>query len=143
MLTISLVWMLFACCLSFNSNTATLHLEVENIQEASGLIWVGVYDSPQAFLNKEQAICVKGYPVSQTGKMRIHIDNLPFGKYALALFHDINGNGLMDQNFLGIPTEPYAFSRKPRSKWRIPRFDEVKFNFLPAQQALALRLENW
>jgi len=121
----------------------TLYVEVENIEVADGWIWIGVYDSPQAFLNKEKAVVVKGYEVSKTGRMRLQVPDLPFGKYALALFHDVNGNGLMDQNFLGIPTEPYAFSRKPRSRWRVPRFDEVQFSFWQKQQALGLRLERW
>ena len=36
--------------------------------------------------------------------------DIPFGIYAVAIYHDINSNGKLDRNSLGIPTEGYAFS---------------------------------
>ena len=35
---------------------------------------------------------------------------VPPGAYAVAVFQDENGNGRLDRNPLGLPTEPYAFS---------------------------------
>lgn len=32
------------------------------------------------------------------------------GRYAVALWHDVNNNGKVDSNWLGIPTEPVAAS---------------------------------
>jgi hypothetical protein len=36
--------------------------------------------------------------------------NVQPGRYAAIAFHDENGNGKPDKNFLGVPTEPYGFS---------------------------------
>ncbi|MCB0631955.1 MAG: DUF2141 domain-containing protein [Saprospiraceae bacterium] len=119
-----------------------LHLKVSNIEEARGWIWVGVYDSKENFLIKEKAI-VEGKEVADTGSLEMIVDHVRYGNCAVAVFHDINGNGEMDRNWLGIPTEPYAFSRKPRSKWRLPRFDEVAFDFAPRQSNLSVTLDKW
>lgn len=119
-----------------------LHLQISNVEEAQGWIWVGVYDSEDNFLIKEKAI-VEGMEVDGVGKLDMLVDHVKFGSCAVAVFHDINGNGEMDRNWLGIPTEPYAFSRKPRSKWRLPRFDEVAFTFKPKQTNLSVTLDKW
>lgn len=119
-----------------------LHLKVNNIEEARGWIWVGVYDSEENFLIKEKAI-VEGVEVNEVGTLNMEVAHVKYGDCAVAVFHDINGNGEMDRNWLGIPTEPYAFSRKPRSKWRLPRFNEVAIIFQPQQVNLAVSLHKW
>lgn len=119
-----------------------LKIKVENIQEDKGTIWVGVYQSRTSFLNKEKAI-IEGVKVHHNGSCYIRIPKLPYGTYAVALFQDINENGEMDRNMIGIPSEPYAFSKVPPSKWRLPRFDEVKFRFSYSHQLLRMRLERW
>ncbi len=119
-----------------------LIIEVENIRTSGGTVWIGLYDSRENYLVKERAI-VEGQHVDHTGKVFIEVPNLSFGNYALALFHDINNNGELDRNFLGIPSEPYAFSRLPATKWRLPRFDEVRFTFQQSNQVLTTRLQNW
>ncbi len=32
------------------------------------------------------------------------------GAYAIAVFHDANGNGRLDRSLIGLPGEPYGFS---------------------------------
>jgi len=119
-----------------------LVIELGNIKEAKGTIWVGIYDSPENYLVKEKAI-VQGFKVEKAGATRLSIRDLPYGAYAVALFHDINDNGELDRNFFGIPTEPFAFSQPPRNKWRLPDFEEVSFQFRYNYQRLCVSLRNW
>ena len=119
----------------------TLSIRVENITAAGGHLWVGIYDSPDNFLIQELAR-VEGFEVTSTGNMQLQIPNLAAGKYALAIFHDENNNGTLDQGTFGIPQEPYVFSRKPKSKWRAPRFEEVAVD-LKECDAITLRLDGW
>ena len=119
-----------------------LHLQVSNIQKPEGIIWIGVYDSKENFLIKEKAI-VKGVEIGETGTIEMTVENVKFGDCAVAIFHDINGNGEMDRSWLGVPIEPYAFSRKPRSKWRLPRFNEVVIDFAPRSTKLSVELKRW
>lgn len=143
MTTISL-WL---CLLTIHfvepSTTQTLRLEVENITSTKGQLWFGVYDSEQNFLDKANAVAVFGQKIDKTGALTIKSDLLKYGTYAIAVFHDINNNGELDTNMWGVPKEPYAFSNPPKSKWRAPLFDEVKFTFNQSNQQLKLRLENW
>lgn len=133
---------LFLTFLSLSHSELPITLEVNNIRSNQGMIWVGIYDSPANFLIKEKAI-VKGYHIQEPGLMRITLPDLPNGTYALAVFHDVNNNGVMDQNILGVPTEPYAFSGQIKSRWRLPRFREVTHTFSRTNRSLSLTLKKW
>jgi len=47
------------------------------------------------------------------------------GRYAVVIVDDANGNGNLDRNLLGIPTERYGFSNGVRPTLRPPTFDEA------------------
>lgn len=124
------------------ARSGSLILDITNIAHSGGTIWVGLYDSKDSYLVKEKAT-IKGIEVRKRGKVRLEIPNLPFGYYAVGIFHDVNNNGDMDRNYVGVPTEPFAFSKTPASKWRVPRYDEIKIYFSKDNQTLNMQLKTW
>jgi uncharacterized protein (DUF2141 family) len=136
------VILLFA---SFFFRESEVKLQLSNIQEAKGSIYVAVYDRQEAFLSNEPAKmrAQKIAPVTQTGSLQLSLGALPAGQYALSCFHDVNGNGKLDTDWVGIPTEPYGFSNNARPKFRAPRWSESVFSLSDAGASLAIRLEKW
>lgn len=121
----------------------TLHFSVDNVRSARGTIWVGIYKSKEDFLEREKARLV-AVKVNHEGQAAIEIPEMIVGQeYALGIFHDVNDNGEFDTNFLGLPAEPWAFSGKLRSRLRLPRFNEVSFQFDDREVLPALRLRTW
>jgi uncharacterized protein (DUF2141 family) len=53
------------------------------------------------------------------------LTNLDPGQYAIILFHDENGNGKLDTNALGVPSEPYGFSNNVRGFLGPPTFQDA------------------
>ena len=53
--------------------------------------------------------------------------------YAIAVFHDLNSNGVLDKNPLGIPLEPYGFSRNARNTFSAPSFGQASFTHSKTQ----------
>jgi uncharacterized protein (DUF2141 family) len=51
--------------------------------------------------------------------------NLQPGSYAVSVFHDENGNGKLDSNIAGIPTERYGFSRDAHGRMAAPSFADA------------------
>ncbi len=47
-------------------------------------------------------------------------EGLPYGEYAVKVFHDENGNDRLDTNLLGIPREDYGFSNDARGIFGVP-----------------------
>lgn len=121
----------------------SLYFSVDNVREAEGTIWVGIYESADDFLDRGKARLV-AVKVSHTGRAMIEIPDLIFGKkYALGIFQDKNDNGEFDINFFGLPLEPWAFSGKLKSRLRLPIFDEVSFTFQHQAPMQVLRLRTW
>lgn len=102
-----------------------------------GTILIALYGSEADFDNDENVVQSAKITVDKVGAYTTRLENLPSGKYVLALFQDVNDNGKLDTNLFGIPKEPYAFSQSPKVKWRAPRYDEVVFDL---QQSLEMKL---
>lgn len=121
----------------------TLIVAVDNVRNAQGTIWVGIYESSEDFLDREKARLV-AVKVNMEGRTIVQLPDMVLGKqYALGLFHDVNDNGEFDTNWLGLPAEPWAFSGRLRSKLRLPRFEEVSFRLGQESFNPVLRLRRW
>ena len=106
------------------TDSKKLYVEIENIRDYSGQkMKIAVYKK-EDFLNEEKPF---RYAIISANSGKIsEVFKLPEGEYAVAIHHDINGNGTMDKSFFGSPSEPYGFSRNYKPVFRAPRFDEVK-----------------
>lgn len=121
---------------SFRSaTTGTLVIRFDNCQPAKGAIEVTVFDNKRYFLKKGKSIANKRVEI-RDDEVYVEFHGLPYGDYALASYHDINGNNRFDRNMVGLPKEPYAFSKKFKSKIRRPRFKEVAFQLNKPQETV-------
>ncbi len=92
--------------------TASLTIRVVGLTSADGHVRIAVFESEDSWLENAayEAVLEASDPTVEWT-----IANLPLGDYAVAVFHDLNGNGLQDRNIVGMPTEPYGFSNEARS----------------------------
>ena len=63
------------------------------------------------------------------------------GRYGVKLFHDVNGDGNMDTNIVGFPTEPFGFSNDAPIRLGPPDFADAAFNVGPAGAAQLITLK--
>ena len=63
------------------------------------------------------------------GSVSITTKELTPGRYAIALFHDVDGNQKLTTNMLGIPKEGYAFSNDASNFFGVPSFKDASFQF--------------
>ncbi|MCK0161014.1 DUF2141 domain-containing protein [Allomuricauda sp. F6463D] len=108
----------------FSQNTILVH--VHNVQSDYGHVNVAVYNSDETFLSFED-VYTTGTEDANKGLVELQIEDLPSGEYALAVFHDENGNGKLDTNWLGIPKEKVAFSKGKMKTFGPPKYKECKF----------------
>ena len=103
-------------------------VQVNNINKVAGKIVVSVFNGPEGFLEEGRALAEYSFPVS--GKsMKVEIPRPAGAHVALALYHDVNNDGKCNHTMIGMPKEPYGFSRNFKPVLSAPKFDEVK---LPA-----------
>lgn len=122
--------LLFAAAPSF---AADLTINVDGVASADGQVMVAVFDSADTFLAKP--VRAAAAPANQ-GTVQLQVAGLPAGDYALAVYHDANGNGKLDRNSVGMPTEDYAFSNNAFGKRGAPSFADARIA-LPADGASA------
>ena len=104
-----------------------LIVQIEGIRESSGEIGVLLFDRATGFPGDSKASIRHRVVPARTGQVALNFEDLPFGTYAVAVIHDLNGNRQVDTNLLGIPKEGYGFSNNARSLFRAPRFHEAAF----------------
>lgn len=96
-----------------------LLINVKNIKEAKGSILVAIFDSEEGYMNTPAYSQI--VPVSASGELLINAA-LPFGKYSITLFHDVNDNLNLDTNLFGIPKERYGFSNDAKAPFGPPSY---------------------
>ena len=108
-----------------------LEIKITNIENGSGTIYIAILDSAEDWLKSDsesKPFCDSTQTVSSTDDFLVSIGDLPPGKYAISLFHDLDGDAEMDTNFVGFPKEPFGFSA-PMGKFGPPKFDEAAIEF--------------
>ncbi len=87
-------------------NAATLVVEASGAEGAAGQVFVGLCNK-----SFDEADCPKGQRLpAKAGAIRFAFRDVPPGRYAIAAYHDVNGNGRLDKQTFGLPAEPYGFS---------------------------------
>lgn len=103
---------------------------------------MAVYATESDFLNTDRVYAKQIVPVKQAGNLEMTFA-LPPGKYAVSCFHDVNGNGKLDTNLVGIPSEPYGFSNNARPRFRPPYWSEASFSVSGGTIQLPVSLDTW
>ncbi|WP_431256656.1 DUF2141 domain-containing protein [Roseateles chitinivorans] len=62
---------------------------------------------------------------ARDGVIKVRLKGLPEGPVGIAIYQDLNGNGKLDSSVIGIPIEPYAFSRQAQGSFGPPTFDQA------------------
>ena len=110
----------------FSSDLTSLEVEITDIPSSQGVIRVAVFNQEAGFPdNPKKAYRILSIPAKK-GSLTFTLDSLAEGQaIAISLLQDVNENGKLDTNMLGIPKEPYGTSNNP-SAWRKPSFPEAK-----------------
>ena len=119
------VYMLFSNGFTVkNKLVSTVTLKIDGVDIAVGEIRIAIFDSENRYM--ENPSLAEIVPVSQTN-IEWQIENLAYGQYAIAVYHDKNKNGKLDTNMLGIPLEEYGFSNNARGRFGPASWSQAKF----------------
>ena len=114
-------------------------VEIAGLRDSRGFVRMCMTSRAESF-----PVCAPGSQTASVaarkGAVRYEFRDVPDGDYALAVFHDANGNGKLDRS-LGIPREDFAFSQNPPMRPRAPTFKECRFT-VKGQAALKLKLRH-
>ena len=115
-------------------------IKVDGLKKAEGSIAallfnteVGFPDNPKSAFASAEVRVIDSNPT-------LIFSNLPPGKYAVSLIHDVNDNKDLDKNFVGIPIEPFGFSGNKSLFTGLPKFDDAAIVINKDQVESTIRL---
>ena len=120
---------------------ADLAVEVHGIRSGEGRLFVAVHAPETGATFPAGTGMVAGFEQrARTGAIRFVLRDLPPGRYAVNAFHDENGNGELDANLLGIPSEGYGFANDPPATFGPPDFEAAAVTLDDAPAAAVMTL---
>ena len=102
-------------------------VHVTGLTSIEGQVIVSVHDE-HTYLH-DDAFVGRASAKLTTTDVRVAVDHVPAGRFLVVVVHDTNGDGTLDTNALGLPTEAYGFSRGARGTFGPPSFDDAAFEF--------------
>ena len=100
---------------------ADLSLSVADGPAADATLYVALYSDAAGYADSKP-VASQTTPMRE-GKARLVFPGLAPGRYALRAFADENGNGKLDTNLMGMPTERYGFSNDAKGNRAAPDFE--------------------
>ncbi len=121
-------------------SATTLTVQVSGMNAARGEVAITVYPSdPKKFLAPKGKLArLRPRTVAPVTQVCF---NLPGpGTYAVAVYHDANGDEDFNRSVIGMPTEGFGFSNDAPAKFGLPTFDTVKFAVKPGANLTRIKL---
>jgi uncharacterized protein (DUF2141 family) len=114
-----------------------LTLNFEVTKHDKGQILFAIYNSAESHMQNElETISAR----VEDGKASITVSDLKKGYYSFSYFHDLDSNGELNTNFVGIPKEPYGFSNGERGRMGPPDFEDCKI-MIDSNQQISIQIK--
>ena len=144
------LFIVFFICLSLSVSTqgfadqerGKIIVEVDNFEHDQGFAFVSLCKPGDIFppAEKQKPFARKIVKI-ENKKAIIIFEDIPFGTYAVGVFHDKNNNRRLDRNILGMPVEFYGFSNNARGIIGPPSFQEAEFELQKAILTIAITVK--
>jgi len=114
-----------------------LTVEVKGINmETKGYLRVGIFKK-EGYLDNTKVVDGKIINIHSSTMQFEFL--LPEGKYAVVIVQDEDKNGELNKNFIGYPTEPYAFSNNAKGSLGPASFEDASF-YLKENKKITINL---
>ena len=117
-----------ACTASvaFEAAAADLEVRIDGLRSADGEVRVALHRQVQeGSFPSNDSVVAASFRRAAEGAVRVVFADVAPGAYAVAAFHDADGDGALNQNVVGMPTEGHGFSNGARGFMGPPSFDDA------------------
>ena len=120
--------------------SAPLGVRLVGLRSNRGRVGCLLYDGPRGFPSDPSAARDRTWCAIENQTSTCRFEAVPRGTYAVACFHDENGNGKCDTGLFGIPTEGTVVSNGAKGTFGPPKFEDAKFAFAATPTTLTLKM---
>lgn len=116
-------------------DSANIKIVIHGLKNDDGTVRIALANSKE-----NHSLNAKPYQDAETEindkKATWVFENIPYGDYSIRLFHDENGNKILDKGLFGLPKEPYGYSNNARGRLSAPKWEDAKFK-LDVEQVIS------
>jgi len=121
------------------AGSAWLEVAVTGVEVGSGQVVIAVFATDDSFDRRQDPVVFAFLPADAS--VAVWETELPEpGEYAVAVYQDRNGNGVLDTGLIGRPTEPWGFSNNPRGLLGPPDFWDAAIEVKTASTQIRIDL---
>lgn len=107
--------------------TVTITFQISGLDERKGVVRCTLFDRDAGWPDDPDR-AVARYTAPIEARRATCTFQVPPGRYAGAILHDVNGNERADTNLIGIPTEGFGFTAGATAGlFGAPDFDDARF----------------
>jgi len=114
-----------------------LKVEIQNVRVLEGTVHIALFRPGKDFPEGKPLEGRRMEVASKSVQMMFSVEP---GNYAIAVYHDENGNGKMDKRMFGIPKEPYGFSNNFKPVMSVPKFSDCQFTVGASGKIISIKL---
>ena len=125
---------------SFIQTKPEIQIKIQNVKQSKGPLRIAFFRKGSNFPKDEALSYAKEVKPTKLGDLQLSWGDIPFGEYAIAIYQDINNNGVLDKNVFGYPSEPFGFSKNFKPRFSAPDFDDCKITFSGSNSSFQIKL---
>jgi uncharacterized protein (DUF2141 family) len=136
--SLSLAMGSYNLALAQQTNHASVKITVAGLQSDDGNVRISVFKTEQSWLKEH---VYTSTVIISNEKCEQIIENVPYGDYAVSVYHDENANGEMDTGFMRIPKEPIGFSNNAKASFGPPKWSDAKLSIISPSVEITVKVE--
>lgn len=125
----------------FERAEGSIKVTVTDVSNKNGEVMVALFSSSKGFPYETSHAIQKQKGRAVNGSVAVTFTSIPEGAYAIALFHDTNGDGKLNTNFMGIPKEGYGVSNNSYNTFSAPDYTSSSFQHSKVFTELSIRVK--
>lgn len=123
-----------------SGGSASLEVVVSGLHSDRGQVRVFLFDSADGYPSKrERAAHKRAAPITK-GAGTVRFSGLQPGTYAAFAFHDEDGNGSLQTNWIGMPKEGVGASKNAKGRMGPPRFKDASFRIKQGSAKISFKV---
>lgn len=127
-------------CAGTRSETSSrLTVHVNGVRPPAGEVAITVYpDDKRRFLAKGGKLARQRVRAAASVRACFWV---PQGAYAVAVYHDRDGDRDFDRTLVGLPAEGFGFSNDPETKTGLPPLSAVRFRVGTGERVTSIQMK--
>lgn len=138
--SVALLLMLQTSASGARDGAGTIVLEIRGFRNPAGQAGVLLFSSARGFPGDERMAAARRFAPIDRDACRVRFEDIPYGSYAVSVFHDENSSGRLESSLFGIPREGVGTSGNPGFRFGPPRFSDASFVLDSPQRTISITL---